>query len=198
MREGSFGEKTKLTLIDKFGVYLSSQNIISVVRKNRPKRIIDIGCGYNASILQQLKRFSKDLTGVDIKINSEIEGIQKIEKNIQEDLSFLESSSVDLIILNSVLEHLSRPEKILKEIYRVLDAKGMLILNVPNWLGKYFLEFSAFKLGLSPIEEMNDHKMYYNKKDIWPLLVRAGFSPSEIKIKYHKLFLNTICYARKQ
>lgn len=197
MRTESYGEKTRLTFIDKFGVYLSSKNIISLVSKRKPKRILDIGCGYNATILLQLKRYSQDLTGIDIKINPKIEGIKKIEKNIIDDLSFLKNSSADLVILNSVLEHLSEPEKILKEIYKIIDVNGMLILNVPNWLGKYFLEISAFKLHLSPVEEMNDHKMYYNKKDIWPLLIKAGFKPIDIKIKYHKLFLNTICYAKK-
>jgi len=197
MRTGSYGENHRLTLVDRFGVYLSSRNIVSLVRKNKPKRIIDIGCGYNAVVLGRLKSLSQDLTGIDVKINPEVEGIRKIEKIIGNDVAFLEDRSADLIIMNSVLEHLSEPEKILKEIYRILDTKGMLILNVPNWLGKYFLEFSAFRLGLSPSEEMNDHKMYYNKKDIWPLLVKAGFHPKHIKIKYHKLFLNTICYVKK-
>jgi ubiquinone/menaquinone biosynthesis C-methylase UbiE len=197
MRTGSYGENHRLTLVDRFGVYLSSRNIVSIVRKNRPERTIDIGCGYNAVILQQIKRFSQNLTGIDIKINSELTGINKIERTIESDLSFLGDSTADLVILNSVLEHLSEPDKILKEIYRVIDTDGMLILNVPNWLGKYFLETSAFKLHLSPAEEMNDHKMYYNKKDIWPLLVKAGFQPINIRMKYHKLFLNTICYAKK-
>lgn len=197
MRVGSFGEKTKLTIVDKLGVYLSSKNIISIVRKNKPQRIIDIGCGYSAAVLQKLRPYSSELTGVDIKVNQEIKGIKKIETKIGDNLSFLDNSSADLVILNSVLEHLSEPEKIIREIYRIMDANAILILNVPNWLGKYFLEFSAFKLGLSPTEEMNDHKMYYDKKDIWPLLIKAGFRPENIKIKYHKFFLNTICYAKK-
>ena len=38
--------------------------------------------------------------------------------------------------------------------------------------------------------EMDDHKMYYAKRDLWPLLVRAGFKPSRIKLQYHKFGLN--------
>jgi len=197
MRNGSFGEKHNLTIIDKLGVYLSSYKIIAFVKKNKPAKIIDIGCGFNATTLNQLKKYSTDLIGVDSKINSALSAIKKIEKDIYNDLSFLESDSADLIILNSVLEHLSYPQEILNEIYRVLNKNGTLILNAPNWLGKYFLELSAFKFHLSPINEMNDHKMYYNKKDIWPLFIKGGFKPKNIKIKYHKLFLNTICYAKK-
>ena len=32
--------------------------------------------------------------------------------------------------------------------------------------------------------------MYYDKRDLWPLLVRSGFRPSNIRLKYHKFGLN--------
>ena len=47
------------------------------------------------------------------------------------------------------------------------------LVNVPSWRGKRFLELSAFRLGLSPAEEMDDHKRYYDPRDLWPLLVRG-------------------------
>ncbi len=186
-----------MTIIDKLGVYLSNYKVVSLVKKEKPFRIIDIGCGYNASLLKSLRKYSKNLVGVDVSVNEEIKGIQIYEKTLENNLDFLEDSSFDLVIINSVLEHLENPISILKEAYRILDKKGILVGNVPNWLGKYALETSAFKFGLSPEIEMNDHKMYYAKKDIWPLLVKAGFKPKNIKVRYHKLFLNTFFYAKK-
>ena len=38
---------------------------------------------------------------------------------------------------------------------------------------------------------MDDHKMYYDPRDIWPMLVRAGFKPSRVKVFRHKFGLNT-------
>ena len=64
------------------------------------------------------------------------------------------------------------------------------MINVPTWSGKVFLEFAAFKLGVSPAEEMDDHKMYYSKRDLWPLMVKAGYRPSQIRLRYHKFGLN--------
>ena len=58
------------------------------------------------------------------------------------------------------------------------------------------LEFSAFRLGLSPKDEMDDHKAYYDVKDFWPLLVRAGFLPSRIHCFSHKFGLNTFAVCR--
>jgi hypothetical protein len=43
---------------------------------------------------------------------------------------------------------------------------------------------------------MNDHKMYYAPRDLWPLLVRAGFLPQHIALGTHKFGLNTYAVCR--
>ena len=43
---------------------------------------------------------------------------------------------------------------------------------------------------------MEDHKMYYDPRDLWPLLVRAGFRPSHIRVFRHKFRLNTFAVCR--
>ena len=45
--------------------------------------------------------------------------------------------------------------------------------------------------GWAPAVEMDDHKMYYDVRDLWPMLVAAGFRPSRIKCFSHKFGLNT-------
>ena len=52
------------------------------------------------------------------------------------------------------------------------------------------------RLGVSPVEEMDDHKAYYNPRDLWPMLVRAGFRPSQIRCRRHKFGLNTYAICR--
>jgi len=71
---------------------------------------------------------------------------------------------LDVVLCISVLEHLWDPETALSEFKRILRPGGVCFINVPTWLGKRFLEFSAFRLGLSPVEEMDDHKTYYDQK----------------------------------
>jgi hypothetical protein len=44
---------------------------------------------------------------------------------------------------------------------------------------------------------MDEHKMYYDKRDLWPLLVKAGFLPSKISMRYHKFGLNLFAVAKK-
>jgi hypothetical protein len=44
---------------------------------------------------------------------------------------------------------------------------------------------------------MDEHKMYYSKRDLWPLLVKAGFKPSRIKLSYQRLGMVLFGLVRK-
>lgn len=139
--------------------------------------------------------------GVDIQIAPELRDWPNLlfhEGTIEDALSSLAGQRFDAVLLISVLEHLREPLSVLQAVRQLLKSSGVLLVNVPTWRGKSFLEFSAFRLGLSPKVEMDDHKMYYDKRDLWPLLVRAGFLPSQIKLRYHKLGLNLFAVARCQ
>ena len=78
----------------------------------------------------------------------------------------------------------------LANIRTILNPGGTLFINVPSWLGKRVLEFAAFRLKLSPVEEMEDHRRYYNKRELWLELRSSGFAPSKIKIHRHKFGTN--------
>jgi SAM-dependent methyltransferase len=108
-----------------------------------------------------------------------------------------EDGFFDVVLLLSVLEHVHDPVLVLKESRRVLRENGALLINVPTWFGKIFLEMSAFLLHLSPVSSIDDHKMYYDKRDLWPLLVRAGFRPSSLRMRYHKFGMNLFCICQK-
>ena len=139
-------------------------------------------------------------TGVDFRISPELlqrPGLSFHQAPAEEVLPRLSPGSFDAILLISVLEHLRGPGAVLESVFRLLRPGGVLLVNVPTWRGKAFLEFSAFRLGLSPRIEMDDHKMYYDKRDLWPLLVRAGFRPSQIALSYHKFGLNLFASATR-
>jgi SAM-dependent methyltransferase len=115
---------------------------------------------------------------------------------LPEGLAELRSATLDVILCISVLEHLWEPIAAIREFRRLLAPGGECLINVPSWRGRRWLEYSAFKLRLSPASEMNDHKNYYDVRDLWPLLVRGGFQPSEIRCFPHKFGLNTFAACR--
>jgi 2-polyprenyl-3-methyl-5-hydroxy-6-metoxy-1,4-benzoquinol methylase len=198
-RQRAYGENHQLTWIDRFGVWLSSRQIRRSVPDFAGKRVADVGCGYRATIARQLLDRVARLVLVDVSVDSELAvhpKVTAIEGWLPDALAGVAEASQDVVICTSVIEHLSEPLATLHEMGRVLAPGGMLLLNVPSWRGKTFLEFTAFRLGSSP-EEIDDHKMYYDPRDLWPLLVRAGFRPRDIRCFKHKFGLNTFARCRK-
>jgi SAM-dependent methyltransferase len=189
-RATAYGEQQALTPVDRFGVWLSLRALRRDVDWSAGPRVLDLGSGYNARLLRAL---GAEGTAVDVSLAP---GVSGIEAPIEEALPQLDDDSIDVILAISVLEHIDDDEAVLRECHRVLAPGGTLAINVPTWLGKPFLELSAFRLGLSPAEEIDDHKRYYAKRDLWPRLVRAGFKPSAIDLRYHKGGLNLFGTAR--
>jgi len=200
VRKEAYGQQ-RLTWVDRFGVYLSKRRIQRYLPGRGDLSVLDLGCGYQATMLRALLPCTGFGMGVDVSISPEARAIERLsfmESPIEAALPELEDGRFDLALLISVLEHLWEPVPILEHCRRVLRPGGLLFVNVPTWRGKFFLEFSAFRLRLSPALEMDDHKMYYNKSDLWPMLVRAGFKPSNLRLHYHKFGLNLFAVAQKE
>ena len=201
-RTTSYGQDRKPSAVDRFGVWLSVQAVRRNVKLDRA-RVADIGCGYSAS----LARGALDRVGamvlVDVALDPQLARDPKvtaIQGTVEETLPALPDGAFDVVLCLSVLEHLWEPQVALAEMHRMLAPGGRLLVNVPTWRGKRFLELSAFRLGTSPADEMDDHKRYYDPSDLWPMLVAAGFRPSRIRCHRHKFGLNTfaVCTAAEK
>jgi SAM-dependent methyltransferase len=200
VRQEAYGQQ-RLTWVDRFGVYLSNRRILRYLPRRADLNILDLGCGYHATLLRALIPQGGAGLGVDVRISAEARAVSNLsfmESTIEAALPELEDGRFDVVLLISVLEHLWEPLPVLEHCRRILRPSGVLMVNVPTWRGKWFLEFSAFRLGTSPAVEMDDHKMYYNKHDLWPLMVRAGFKPSRLSLHYHKFGLNLFAVAQRE
>jgi SAM-dependent methyltransferase len=179
---------------------LSARWIRRAVRGFRAKRIGDFGCGYNARFVRSVLNEVNEAWLVDVALADDLKAqprIRALEGALPTVLIEVPSNLLDVVLCISVLEHLWEPEASLREISRILKPGGVCLVNVPSWRGKTFLEYSAFKLGWSPREEMDDHKNYYDPRDLWPLLVRSGFVPHLVRCGSHKWGLNTYAVCQK-
>jgi SAM-dependent methyltransferase len=195
----SFGEKYRLTPVDRFGVWLSAQRLRREVPTFTGARIGDFGCGYDAAFVRTVLDEIDSALLIDVSIADDLKAhpkVRAIEGPLPESLVDVESGSLDIVMCTSVLEHLRRPLDTIREFHRLLAPGGTCLINVPNWLGKRLLELSAFRLGLSPADSIDDHKRYYDPRDLWPLLVDAGFRPRNIRCFRHKFGLNTFAACR--
>jgi SAM-dependent methyltransferase len=202
-RTTSFGQTSGPSLVDRFGVWLSQRQIERTVGSLTGKDVADIGCGYEAKIMRRYLGDARSALLVDLGLADDLKvhpKVTAVEGELPGVLTHLPDRSLDVILSNSVIEHLWEPGLTLREFRRLLRPDGVCAINVPSWAGKRLLEYSAFRLGRTSAEEIEDHKMYYDPRDLWPLLVQAGFRPSHIRVFKHKFNLNTfaICRASKE
>ena len=190
VRTEAFGASSRrLTIIDRYGIWLSGHEIRRNIKSFDQLRVADVGCGYHASFTTGVLHRVRSALLADVTLSPALKSHPKVtalEGYLPKVLNAVESASQDLVMCISVLEHVWDPLGSLKELRRILAPGGTCLLSVPTWRGKWFLELSAFRLKTSPAEEMDDHKMYYDFRDFWPLLVRAGFLPHQIRCYKYK------------
>ena len=198
MRSEAYGERRSLSSVDRFGVWLSAVAVRRHARFDH-KRVADFGCGFDARLARELLPVVDEMLLVDVHLAGDLAShakVRAVEGRIEAVLPTVASRSLDIVMCLSVLEHLEHPQQALDDFCRILAPGGLALINVPSWRGKPWLEISAFRLGLSPAAEIDDHRRYYDPRDLWPMLVQAGFRPSEIFCKRHKFGLNTFVACR--
>jgi SAM-dependent methyltransferase len=194
MRARAFAQDHDPSPVDRFGVWLSARQIRRWVPDFTGKRVADLGCGYHAAFMRSILNELEQAVLLDVDVAPDLAQHPKVRVcagPLRETLGALPDQSLDVVLAISVLEHVWEPLAVLEAVRRLLAPGGKCLINVPSWKGKRYLERAAFQWGVSPKSEMDDHKMYYDERELWPLLVRAGFAPSQIRCFSHKFGLNT-------
>ena len=153
-RKEAYGASSwKETVVDRFGIWLSGHEIRRSVKNFNQLRVADIGCGHNATFTSSILDKVQSAVLADITLSAALKTHPKVtalEGYLPHVLSAVKSGSQDLVMCISVLEHVWDPLAALKELRRILAPGGTCLLSVPTWRGKWFLEFSAFRLEDEP------------------------------------------------
>lgn len=156
-------------------------------RFSKISRILDVGCGFNCAFLKSIKNEIKECYGIDPKVNDPyVDGIEVIREKFIDKLPF-EDNFFDIITLLAVIEHIEEIEILLRELYRVINKKGLLLLTAPTDKSERILSVFA-KLGLLNPEEIYDHKRHPSQNFIRNTIERCGFKT--LKIKSFQINLN--------
>ncbi|RPH31770.1 MAG: class I SAM-dependent methyltransferase [Bacteroidales bacterium] len=91
--------------------------------------LIDLGCG-KVPLYEVYKNLVSSVTCVDWENTIHKNQFLDYTQDLNQPLNFADES-FDSIILSDVLEHIRRPEALLKEMNRVLAKNGVLMMNVP-------------------------------------------------------------------
>lgn len=144
------------------------------------KKLLDIGSG-SGQFLYEMKQFGMECYGVEPgdfdKIIAREEGLRIKKSNLIR--TRYPSNFFDLITMNHVLEHINNPSKTIKEIHRILNKKGLLIIGVPNFNS---LAYSIFKKNWYQLDAPR-HLFNYSNKNLNDLLKKERFKI--IKVRYN-------------
>ena len=101
---------------------------MSLVGVRTEDRVLDVGCGSGQLLDSMAAKGFKHLTGVDPNLASDIPGHGY--NLIKKDLSQLDGK-FDFIMLHHSFEHMENPLKALRDIHRLLDEEGLVLLRTP-------------------------------------------------------------------
>jgi len=197
-RTHSYGQVAKMTPIDRLGVWLGARRVRRSVGDLSGKRVGDFGCGFEARLGIELAEEADHVTLIDLALADHVKthpNVTGIEGPLPATMEKIADASLDVTLCISMLEHLWEDQAMLNELRRVTAPGGKCLLSVPGWLDKPFLEFTAFRLGISA-DEMDDHKRYYTIREFWPMLRRAGFLPHGITCRRYKLMTSIFAVCR--
>ena len=120
-----------------------------------------VGTGWNLAELNCKRRLGYDLS-------EHLEPTLK-SHNIEytEDISTIENASINIVVCHHVLEHVSNPPEVFKEIRRILCDNGKLLLYVPYEKERRYRRYNP--------NEPNHHIYSWNVQTLGNLVCDMGF-----------------------
>ncbi len=156
--------------------------ILNLIKKYKSKdkklKILDVGCACGNLLFYLREKGFENLYGIDYNKklieNIDFKDIKVTEGDAQK--TDFEENFFDVIVSSDSLEHMDDDLAVLKEMKRILNKDGILIVFVP-----------AFNFLWSYHDVINQHKRRYNLRDLYKKVETAGFYVK--KISYWNFFM---------
>lgn len=153
--------------------------------KVKKSRLLDIGCSYGA-FMEIARHQGWNVFGVEISKKASSYAIKERHLDVfngSVEQAKYPDNYFSVVTLWDVIEHLDFPIDTLREINRILDPKGIIVIftinqkSLINFIGHFLYRLSFRKL-TSPLNLLYDehHNYFFSQSTLRYLLTQAGIS----------------------
>lgn len=136
------------------------------------RRFLDVGCA-TGMLVEEMQKRGWDARGVEICRESARYGIEKrgvrIFVGTLEEAGFADGE-FSVVHFSHLIEHVTDPFGLLREVRRILSPNGMAVVTTPNVGG-----FQARLFGSRWRSAISDHLTLFSKKTLRRMLEKAGY-----------------------
>lgn len=162
----------------KDGLDSSHQRVADWVASRPPGRVLDLGCA-DGSVGARLRAAGHHVTGVDVEAADGAK--ERLDRFIQADLDHGLPPELDdrydVVVCADVLEHVRRPDRLLRALTDVLAPGGVVIASVPNfghWYPRLRVASGHFDYDRRGILDQ-DHVRFFTQRSFERLATQAGY-----------------------
>lgn len=194
----------KFGLAFKVRSYLEARRLLHRCR-NLPDnaRILDVGCGdgFHLGLLREFGKKNWTLEGIDLDkraiemathsgFNVHFGSVEQVELPVE---------SFDMIFMIQTIEHVEKPDEVLRAIYKLLRKGGRLVIVTDN-TGS--IDFKLFKSGYWGGYHFPRHWNLFNRRSMTKLTKKTGFkmeylttiiSPVNWVYSFHNMLVDWKC-----
>jgi glycosyltransferase involved in cell wall biosynthesis len=108
--------------------------MLDMLKQLPPSRILDLGCS-GGLFAERARELGHHVTGIDAV---EVPGVRDrtdrfILGDLEAGIPAEAGTGYDVVVAGDVIEHLTRPDRTLRQIHDVLRSGGQVLLSVPNF-----------------------------------------------------------------
>jgi len=180
-----FSEK-EFGIVYKIRSFLEAKRLLSCCKAlPEDARILDVGCGdgFHLNLLRQFGKKSWTLEGVDIDKRAiamaEKSGLKVYRGDIES--IGLDQNAYDLAFMIQTIEHLEKPDKVLRGIYELLKPGGKLVIVTDNTDA---LDFRFFKRSYWGGYHFPRHWNLFNRKSLTKIAQKTDFEVTDLETQY--------------
>jgi 2-polyprenyl-3-methyl-5-hydroxy-6-metoxy-1,4-benzoquinol methylase len=168
----------------KEGKHTSHTAVVDALSDSSPKRVLDLGCS-GGRLAERLRKLGHTVTGVD---STEIDGVRdRVDHFILGDLEHGIPSKVgtgyDVVIAADMIEHVSQPSVMLRQMMEVVAPDGEILVSTPNfahWYPRARVATGLFDYDRRGILD-ETHLRFFTRRSLLRLVQAIGLEVKELR-----------------